>query len=1116
MLKYDEIIKQLSERDKIQIVSDIKALSDSKYRMLDIPAVKIESMDGSSGDTYPSFVSLANTWNTELVGAVAGELAGRMSEKGINVARIRGPKIKIDPYRVSVSEDPLLASRVVSEATKAAANQGMNVALSDFAIRSDETKWLDTSADERFIYEYIVAPYMLEGESAGVCSLLSRCDIRTKGYEKINSSLASKACEAVSGAKAICEDVPSEKTVRYISDGGICFSCSSVALDSALHRYNVLKKAISLNTSTEEELEEEMRNGRAMSPEMLDAAVDRLLDFVFSVKKEYVPLRVSPQDDLAYKVAVESTVLLKNEKLLPIKPKGQKVAVIGDIVGDDLLNSYKLLLENEGMNVTGIDSGYDFSSNRSEEYAEKAAGVAQNADIVLAFFGLGEDREKRAVKTHKITLPANQLDLLSRLEKCGSKVIAVVCGDVCADIGYHNSCAALLYAPMQAVRNCKAFADMIFGRISPSGRLANTVYFDSEELYYNKRKAALRDNLKTGPFVGYRYYDTAGIYNCYPFGYGLSFTSFHYSKIKLNNDHITLTVKNTGKIAAADVIQIYVGAVDSKVIRPLKELAGFKKVFLNPGESREISVPFVVPRVYDSGKKSFAFERCAYDVYLCRSVNDVRFKTTVNAGEGKIEADGNVLCDYIQTESNIISGKYKLEENFITMKKRSVFNFIAGGLTLALAMCLKLYCVFENINAKFFDIFSVALGVTGIVFLVSEIVQRNRAHREYREELDRLVGEEYKEAEEVNFYAADKMFVNEFDIVAKDEKEDEMKLETEDIDAQYHLYIDSEQSFEKAARDFALFALEKGYKFDEDTVNEIFSSLASSRLIVLRNMQMGDFKDLLVVLGGYFESSAYIDKYNRSYSSPEAVLFTDDSQGNREKTNICNCLEAARNKPQSIHFAGLYGAKLEGIEEYFAPFISYAKNPHASCNVVVRDQNYAETTYYIPQNVWFVIGADENESMASMPYFITETAAVSGVKFSRTSPVSNSESLRKFSYYQLTYLMEKLGNKFEIEEDDWKKIDKLEEYVGKYTEYSIGNKMWLGLEKYAVVYLACGGEDKIALDKGIGTKLLPSMITALRGKVSREEKSFSEVIEEVLGEDSADFCKEQLKAFGWD
>jgi hypothetical protein len=115
----------------------------------------------------------------------------------------------------------------------------------------------------------------------------------------------------------------------------------------------------------------------------------------------------------------------------------------------------------------------------------------------------------------------------------------------------------------------------------------------------------------------------------------------------------------------------------------------------------------------------------------------------VVVGGEAVEADGKVLCDYIQTESNIISGKYKLEENFITMKKRSVFNFIAGALTLALAVCLKLYCVFENIDAKFFDFFSVALGVTGIVFFVSEIVQRNKAHREYREELDMAVMEQY-------------------------------------------------------------------------------------------------------------------------------------------------------------------------------------------------------------------------------------------------------------------------------------------------------------------------------------------------------------------------------------
>ena len=153
MLKYDKIIKQLSDKDKIRIVSDIKVLSDSKYRMLGIPSIKIESMDILGTDKDPSFVSLANTWNTELVGDIAGEISCRMAEMGVDIAKLKGPKIKIDPYRVSISEDPLLACRVVSAVISAATSHGINVALGDFAIRSDETKWLDASADERFIYE---------------------------------------------------------------------------------------------------------------------------------------------------------------------------------------------------------------------------------------------------------------------------------------------------------------------------------------------------------------------------------------------------------------------------------------------------------------------------------------------------------------------------------------------------------------------------------------------------------------------------------------------------------------------------------------------------------------------------------------------------------------------------------------------------------------------------------------------------------------------------------------------------------------------------------------------------------------------------------------------------
>jgi hypothetical protein len=163
-----------------------------------------------------------------------------------------------------------------------------------------------------------------------------------------------------------------------------------------------------------------------------------------------------------------------------------------------------------------------------------------------------------------------------------------------------------------------------------------------------------------------------------------------------------------------------------------------------------------------------------------------------------------------------------------------------------------------------------------------------------------------------------------------------------------------------------------------------------------------------------------------------------------------------------------------------------------------------------------VICADENEKLTSLPYFVSEIATVNSIKFTSCAQVPNHESIKKFSYYQLGYLMEKLGSKYDIAEDDWKKMDKLEEYINKHTEYNIGNKMWLCLEKYSTVNLACGGDSKTALDMGVSAKLLPSMIVSLSGKMSKEEKSFYEVLDDVFGEDNADRCKALVKSLGSD
>jgi beta-glucosidase len=1123
MLKYKEIIERLSDKDKVRIISNVDELSDAKYRVLGIPSLKFASIDDYGKDDYPSFVALANTWNMDIIGAVAGERTERMLENRVNIAEIRGPKAKIDPCRVAISEDPMIATAVSSKVAEAVSERGINVSLSDYSIRTTDTKWLDNDVDDRFMNEYIIQPFKACAEKARVCSLESRSDIYVGGYEKINSDLEKRTSDVCEGAYAICREITTEKTVRYLQNGGMFYKGSAVALEAALNRHNNLQKAIKHNTATEEELAEEIAKGRAISPQMLDEAVDRLLDFAFSVKREYTPVAHIPDEELFLNATRESIVLLKNDNnMLPIDPTDKKIAIVGDIImRDDLgqrsaAEEYKQALEDAGMTVIGTARGYDLGKERSESLVDEARELANSADTVLLFLGLGSERESFAPQSKKISLPANQQDLLRKLANVGSKVVAVVSGEFVPDIVYRDSCAALVYAPLN-VRACPtALAQMLIGALNPCGRLASTSYFDAESLYKNKRKLAIRDKLKTGPFVGYRYYDTAGNDVGYVFGHGLSYTSFSYSDITVSGNVARLTIKNVGAYAGVETVQIYVGENAPSVIRPRKELAGFMRVGLKPKESITVEIPFVIPRVYDGESNSMVAPKGKYTVYAGSSVSDIRLTAQIEAGDVVLANCGEYISKYIQTESNILSDDYKLEEEFTDMRRKTVYNITAGAVSLALAILLKIYCVLAGFESVIFDLFAIALGIVGVVFFVVEAIYRNKEYLADKEKMNKINEEAFEGAETVPVYAAEKLFVKEFDVSAEEKKAEEVDAGLEGIDKQYHLYIDNEQTFENAAKEFEQFAAEKGFKFDTVSIKKIFASIAASRLIVVRGMEEESFKNLLMLLGGYFETTSYIDTADETYTTHDNVLFKKNEQGNRVKTNICIALESARSTPQSIHFAGLFGASLEGLNTYFEPFVSFAKNPLASCRVTALNENFAETTYHIPQNLWFVVNIDAAERIDALSRSTYETASLNTIRFSPCESTPHQDGMKKFSYYQLEYLCEKLGAIVDVEEDEWKKIDRLEEYVAAHSEYAIGNKMWLGLEKYVSVYIACAGETLEAIDAGTSAKLLPSMICVLSGNMTKEEKYLADVLEDIFGEDNADTCTALVKDCGAD
>lgn len=1108
----------MSDSDKIHILCDKNSLSDKKYKVLGIPEIHVASVESFCGEDFPSPVALANTWDLDLVDAVSGNLFKSMAEQNVDLATVPGPKLKISPYRSALSEDPFLAKELSVRLMKSAEKSGVSTAMQGLSLSADETEWIEDAPDARFIQEYIVKPYTDAMAETKCAAVVTETDFASETYGSINSTLMNTA-KVLGGALPICEKLRTQNTVQQIANGALCFEGSAMSLESALSRYKQLKKGIEHGTVTAEDLSLEIVNGRAISPDMLDLAVDRLLDFAFSVKRKPIPSTIEADAELGLKAQRRSVVLLKNEGILPMK-RGAKLCIVGDLAfqpndaGDTLVSLLEDSLSAKGFTVIGADEGYDLERDRSEELLTPAEELIQKSDIALLFLGLGEHREKRAAKLGKISIPANQQHLLDRLQEQKKKVIAILPPELCPDVGLPENCSAILLSPLGTKYSAQALSEILSGEISPSGRLASTVYCHTEELYQRYKTNRVRDGMKTGPFIGYRYYDTAGDPHPFPFGHGLSYTSFSYSKLTVSHDTVTFTVTNKGSVAGIETAQIYVGMNNSQILRPKKELCGFVQIQLQPGEKKTVQVPLILPKVYNEKTKTFVEEAGNYTVYVGASVTDVRLMQSIRAGNDTLEPDGNRISDYIQSRSNIITDNFKLEAKIDTMKK-SIFNYIAGAVAFVLAIVLKMYCAYAGLSAAFFDIFAIALGVAGLVFFITEAIRRHRIHSEERKTVDEVSREGFSDAENVPVYSADQLFVKEFD-TAEEEANGAVEEAAEGVDAEYLSYIDKEQNFASAAHDFEVFAAERGCKFKKETVMNIFSSLSASRLIVVSGMSSANFKKFMLVLSSYFETVAHIDHVDKSYEGSGRVLFQTDDSGNKNKTNVLSAIESARNIKHSIHFAALDNVYPANLPTYFTSFVNYVKNPFGNSHVTVLNDANAETSYYIPQNIWFVLNLSKDAKPDELPTFVAEVASVNSFDFAECDSTSKHAMVRKFSYYQLDYLCEKASASSAIDEESWKKIDKLEELVSKRADFVIGNKMWLCLEKYTYAYLACGGEAFDALDRAVSAKLMPALIAALRGKMTSDERSLSETVEMILGEDRADACKKLIKDCGAD
>ncbi len=1118
MLKYKTIIDKLTESQKIRLLTDISCLEKTEYRTLGIPYFKLGYLRDAEKHTYPTCYHLSNTWDIGLVSSVASDIYRNMRNSDITHAVVPSPKIKLNPCRAALSEDHYLASVLSGAYLSAAKKEGISASISEFRISEEEAEWLDSLPNNRIVNEYIVKPYAMaieKGNCNGVITSLSSCK---KGYENVNFELGRQISRHKIGESdtfSLYDRVSSVDTVTAIKENGICIEASEVALIEAHNRYKSLKKSITNGVATVGELEAELDAGTAVSTEMIDEAVDRVIDLAFICQPKDTVIDPSKlnNDELLLLAAQESAVLLKNkDRMLPLAKK-KKVAILGGSVSDYISQNetrISSILAVNSCEYIGYEAGYDYTVDRSVGLATQAVALATRADVVVVFLGAGETRETSCAKLGKLTLPANQLELLNLLKQHAKKIIAVVSSNNLVDMSFEAYTAGLVLMPYERKFGMDAFFNILLGVYNPSGKLSSSLYFNTYDGFAKQAYYRTALGSKVGPFIGYRYYDTAGYDVGFPFGHGLSYTKFEYSGIKVEKGKVTFTVKNVGKLSGCEIAQVYIGIKDSALVRPLKELVGFERIELSPHERKQITIPIILPEVYDEAIGNFAVEKGKYTVYVGSSVSDIRLTAGFEAGNAEITEGHENLSDYLQSESNIHTHNYTLEAKYGRMKK-NIKNLVVAVAALILAISVKTYAVIAVSDDIFLDILAVILLVGSVVFFGMDIVERKKAHIEERRQIDANNEKHFEDAEIKNEFSAESMFVREFETV--NESVAEVKSKEDDfLSAEYLQYVNKNFTFADAAREFELFARERGYNFDPSTVKRIFASMAASRLVIVKDFDEATFTSFMQLICAYFESPVYIDRIDTTYQNEDRMFFATHKDGSFEKTRTLQAIETANETRYNICIAGLSEVDLSVMSNYFAPFVRYVKNPLSLCGIKTFNEKHVEVTYYIPANLWFFVHLKGDQKTDTIPEYIADIATVNDFAFSKCNPQAEYSQYNKFKYYQMDYLSGKASRAHLVDESAWKKIDRFESYVNTYEKYHIGNKIWLGLEKFSSVYLACDGDKNEALDNAMAVKLIPSVMKALNGKLSKEDRGVSETLDSIFGGEVLDECHKMINS----
>jgi len=660
MTKITDLIKKMSLEEKAALCTGAGPWTTTPIEHLDIPQMTVT--DGPHGvrraenittfvekslpaTCFPTAACMASTWDVDLIHKLGEALAYECIALKVDVVLGPGANMKRTPLCGRnfeyYSEDPYLAGEIAVSFINGVQSKGVGTSLKHFAANNQEYQrsTISSEFDERTFREIYLPAFEAAVKKAKPWTVMC-------SYNKLNGTYAAE------NHRLLTEILRDEWGYEgfVVSDWG------------AVHdRVEALKAGLDLEMPGPrerrvKEVIEAVRSGK-MDIAVLDEAVRRILEIVFKAAetKKGGSFDILRHHRLARQVAGEGMVLLKNNGILPLK-KHKRIAVIGHSAKEayyqgggsshinptQLDNPFEELQKLAGDTKLSFAEGYPKDESLDHALIDEACKKARKAEVAILYICLPATKESEGYDRPDLDLTSHQVALIKAVSAVQPNTVIILNnGAPVVMYEWIEGTAAVLEAWMMGQAGGGAIADVLYGKVNPSGKLAETFplkLIDTPAyINYPGENGAVRYG--EGIFIGYRYYDTKQVPTLFPFGYGLSYTNFKYKNPKVSAktfkdvDGLTVSVDvtNTGKMAGKEVVQVYVHDRKSKLVRPPKELKGFTKVELQPGETKTVTLKldFRAFAYYHPSYKQWITDDGEFDILIGASSADIRCTKTV-------------------------------------------------------------------------------------------------------------------------------------------------------------------------------------------------------------------------------------------------------------------------------------------------------------------------------------------------------------------------------------------------------------------------------------------------------------------------------------------------------